>query len=135
VLWFDLMFDVQLLRQTAAEPAETTLSSIAQYYRRVTAEARPMNRLVPVAMLATLVGIIGQLVRHDAPRWVSVGSAVVAVIPIGLALSRTVPRAIRLGRRGDPLAVQGSLARSILRDHLFCAASIAVLLVVQLASA
>jgi NADH:ubiquinone oxidoreductase subunit 6 (subunit J) len=63
---------------------------------------------------------------------VSVVSVVLAAVPIGLAASRTVPSAVRLGARRDPVAVQSRLARSIFREHLFCFASIATLLVVQL---
>jgi hypothetical protein len=132
VLWFDLMFDVQVLHRGEAEPPQSALKSIAKYYRRVTTDARPMNRLVPVAMLATLVGVALQLIRDDAPRWVSAISAVSAMIPIGLAISRTVPSASRLGTRRDPLATQATLARSILRDHLVCVALITALLVTQL---
>src|SRR5438094_4323905 len=48
VLWFDLMFDVQVLgRGRGADPLpEEVLASIAAYYRRVTTQARPMNYLV-----------------------------------------------------------------------------------------
>ena len=52
VLWFDLMFDVQV-RHDPVDPA--AVRSIAGYYRRVTTDARPMNRLVALAMLVTLV--------------------------------------------------------------------------------
>ena len=54
VLWFDLMFDVQVLHDPV-DPA--TVRSIATYYRRVTTDARPMNRLVALAMLTVLVSI------------------------------------------------------------------------------
>lgn len=134
VLWFDLMFDVQVLRHRDDVP-EVVLASIAGYYRRVTTEARPMNRLVAVAMLATLVAIALQLVGDDAPRWVSAVSAVAAMAPIGLATARTVPSAVRLGARRDPVATQSKLAKSICRDHLLCFPSIATLLVVQFVGA
>jgi hypothetical protein len=73
-----------------------------------------------------------QLVGDDAPRWVSAVSVVAAVAPIGLAGVRTVPGAVRLGSRRDPIAAQSRLARAIVREHCFCFASIAVLLAVQL---
>ena len=132
VLWFDLMFDVQVLRHTDGDVPEPVLASIAGYYRRVTTEARPMNRLVVVVMLGTLLAIVLQVIREDAPRWVSAVSAVAAVAPIGLAAVHTVPSAVRLGARRDPVAMQSTLARSICRDHLFSIGSIATLLVVQL---
>jgi len=46
VLWFDLMFEVQS-RGHAGDPLPSeVLASISAYYRRVTTEAYPMNRLV-----------------------------------------------------------------------------------------
>jgi hypothetical protein len=132
VLWFDLMFDVQVLRYREDDVPEVVLASIAGYYRRVTTEARPMNRLVAAVMLATLLAIVVQAMGDDAPRWVSVVSAVAAAAPIGLAAARTVPSAVRLGSRRDPVDAQGTLARSICRDHMICIPWIATLLVVQL---
>jgi hypothetical protein len=132
VLWFDLMFDVQVLRYREDDVPEVVLASIAGYYRRVTTEARPMNRLVAAVMLATLLAIVVQAIGDDAPRWVSVVSAVAAAAPIGLAAARTVPSAARLGSRRDPVEAQRMLARSIFRDHMFCIPWIATLLVVQL---
>ena len=132
VLWFDLMFDVQVLRHPDGELPETVLASIAGYYRRVTTEARPMNRLVAVVMLSTVTAIVVQLIRGDAPRWVSAASAVTALVPIGLAGGRTVPDAVRLGTRRDSVPAQSRLARSVCRDHLVCVAGIATLLLTQL---
>jgi hypothetical protein len=132
VLWFDLMFDVQVLRHARGELPEAVLASIAGYYRRVTTEASPMNRLVVVAMTATLIGIVAQLVRADAPRWVSAISIVTAAAPIGLAAIRTVPGAVRLGTRSDSPTVQSTLARSICREHVACFLSISILLLTQI---
>ena len=132
VLWFDLMFDVQVLRHPDGELPETVLASIAGYYRRVTTEARPMNRLVAVVMLSTVTAIVVQLIRGDAPRWVSAASAVAALVPIALAGGRTVPDAVRLGTRRDSVPAQSRLARSVCRDHLVCVAGIATLLLTQL---
>jgi hypothetical protein len=131
VLWFDLMFDVQVLRYRDDDVPDAVLASIAGYYRRVTTEARPLNRLVAAVMVATLLAIVLQAMGDDAPRWVSVVSAVTAAAPIGLAATRTVPSAVRLGTRLDSVETQRSLARSICRDHLFCLPSIATLLLVQ----
>jgi hypothetical protein len=132
VLWFDLMFDVQVLGYGDDDVPDAVLASLAGYYRRVTTEARPMNRLVAVVMLATLLAIVVQLTGDDAPRWVSAVSGVLAVGAIGLAAARTVPSAVRLGARRDSVATQSRLARSVCRDHLWCIASIATLLVIQL---
>jgi hypothetical protein len=46
---------------------------------------------------------------------------VLAGAPIGLALTRTVRNAVRLGSRSDDAARQSRLARAICRDHLLCA--------------
>jgi hypothetical protein len=75
VLWFDLMFDVQALRGRERELPEEVLASIAGYYRRVTTTARPMDRLIALVMLATLAGIVAELVRGDTPAWVAWTSA------------------------------------------------------------
>lgn len=137
VLWFDLMFDVQVIRrrERGGELPEQVLASISGYYRRVTTRARPMNRLVAAVMVATLPAIAVQLARDEAPAWVSVVSLALAGLSIALAATVTVPNAVRLGARMDGAGVQSRLARSILRDHVLCAAAITTLLIVQLAFA
>ena len=132
VLWFDLMFDVQALGSRDAELPETVLSSIAGYYRRVTTTARPMDRLIALVMVVTLAAIGVEIVRGDVPAWVGWVSLVLAAAPIGLAATRTLPSAVRLGARQDTVDRQSALARSVGRQHLFCLASIAALLVLQL---
>jgi hypothetical protein len=124
VLWFDLMFDVQIRSETAE-----ALTSIAAYYRRVTTEAFPMNRLVASAMLVTLGAIVGELVQGDG--WAAWISLVLAAVPIALAGVRTVPAAVRLGAREDPIPAQRVAAHRILTEHAFCLACIVALLVVQ----
>jgi hypothetical protein len=131
VLWFDLMFDVQLAR-SSDRGRDDAVASISAYYARVTTAARPMNRLVALAMLATLTSLVVQIARGDRPRWVGLASLVLAAGPIVLAAARTVPSAVRLGAARDPGDVQLRLAGSIYRDHLIGAASIAALLAVEL---
>ena len=135
VLWFDLMFDVQVAGHDERELPEATLASIAAYYARVTTAARPMNRLIALVMLATLAAIVAEIASGDVPRWVAWSSLALAAAPIALAGGRTVPSAVRLGGRGDSLERQSALARSIRREHLLCLAAIAALLVLQLAAA
>ena len=130
VLWFDLMFDVQVLRG----PPEAGLASISGYYRRVTTDARPMNMLVGAAMVGTLAAIVVQIAEGDAPAWVGWASLALAGSAIGLAAVHTFPAAVRLGALRDPPKVQLRLARSILRDHLICFPAIATVLVIQLSS-
>jgi hypothetical protein len=128
------MFDVQVMGRRSDELPGPVLASIAGYYRRVTTAARPMNRLIATVMLATLAALVVEVTdthgRSWAP-WVSLG---LAGAPILLAATHTVPRAVRLGAGSDTPARQSALARSILRDHLLCLASIAALLTVQLAA-
>jgi hypothetical protein len=129
VLWFDLMFDVQIASRGAGEQA---VASIAAYYRRVTTAASPMNRLVAAAMVATLVSIVVQIARGDRPRWVGPVALALAGMAIVLAGLRTVPNAVRLGARTDPITGQRELARSIYRDHLACVLAISAVLAVEL---
>jgi len=135
VLWFDLMFDVQVLRHRDADVPEDTLASIAAYYRRVTTAARPMNRFIAAVMLATIASIVVQLVRGDAPRWAEALSLVLTASAIALAAVHTVPSAVRLGTRLDGVERESRLARSILRDHLVCFMAVAAVLFIQLAFA
>jgi ER membrane protein SH3 len=135
VLWFDLMFDVQVLGRHEPELPAAVRDSIAAYYRRVTTTARPMNRLVVAAMLVALVGLVGEIVRGDANVWIETASLALAAFAIGLAAVRTVRNAVRLGAQTDPAARQSVLARSILRDHGLCFVAIACTLILQLAVA
>ena len=56
VLWFDLMFDVQVRRHPEGDLPEPVLASIAAYYRRVTTDARPMSWAVAVVMVIGVAG-------------------------------------------------------------------------------
>lgn len=135
VLWFDLMFDVQVRSHRGDTLPEEVLASISSYYRRVTTDAAPMNRFVAIGMIVTLAGIGTQaVIGHLAWGW-SAGSALLAVPPIVLAGARVVPAAVRLGGRADEPVVQSQLARQIYRDHVFCFSSIALLVVTQTVAA
>ena len=135
VLWFDLMFDVQVRSHRDIALPEAVLASIAGYYARVTTAARPMNRLVAAVMLATLAAIVVEIVGGEPRRWVAWVSLALAAAPIGLAGARVVPAAVRLGGRADPPERQSALAREIFRGHLLCAALIVALLALQLSFA
>lgn len=127
----DLIFDVQALRPRGAgqELPEPILASIAGYYHRATTTSRPMGRLIGVVMV-TLLGALGfQAFRGHEPGWVLGTSAILAGLPVGLALVRTVPRAVRLGHRADTADEQSRLARAIGRDHLICAGCMLAFLV------
>ena len=131
VLWMDLMFDSQL--RSVADPVdEAVLSSIAGYYHRATTTSQPRGALV-AAVMATLMALLGlHAVRGGTAGWVMVASAALAGGPILLAWTRTVPAAVRLGRRTDPPVVQTRLARAIYRDHRICLVSISAFLALWL---
>jgi hypothetical protein len=134
VLWFDLMFDVQALRPRDGVLPEQVLASIAAYYARVTTAARPMNRLVAAVMVATIGTLIAEIASAEHSAWVGWLSLALALAAVALAALHTVPSAVRLGARTDGPEHQSELARSICRDHLFCIAAIAGVLILQLAS-
>jgi hypothetical protein len=133
VLWFDLMFDVQVFRHRGDELPAGVLESIAGYYGRVTTAASPMTWLVAAVMLVTLGAIVAQIGAGDAPRGAAWASLLIAAVPIGIAMTHTFPAAVRLGARAGTVEAQSRLARSICRDHLLCLGGITSLLVVQLA--
>ena len=131
VLWMDLMFDTQAgLR--GADPDESDVASIAAYYRRATTTSQPMGTLIAVVMGVLLVCLGIEAWRGGRPNWVLIASAVLAGGPILVALLRTVPSAVRLGRCSDTPAEQSRLARAIYRDHLVCLAGMALFLLLWL---
>ena len=132
VLWFDLMFDVQT-RKSAANPLPSEiLASISAYYRRVTTEAFPMNRLVALVMLLTLAVIVAEIVRGTFAWWVAWGSLLLAGSGFVPTMMRTVPNARRLGTAADTPEEQTRLARSVYRDHVFSFARMSVVMILQL---
>jgi len=134
VLWMDLIFDVQVLahRTAGEELPEPVLASIAGYYHRATTTSQPMSRLIALVMLILLGALGFQATRGHDPGWLLAISAGLAGVPMALALTRTVPNAVRLGHRADSPAVQTRLARSICRDHLACVGCIFGFLVLWL---
>jgi hypothetical protein len=134
VLWFDLMFDVQTRgHNEEALPAEV-LASISAYYRRVTTDAAPMNRLVALMMLVVLGAILAEIFADEISGWITWGSLALALFGFAVTRMRTLPNAIRLGQASDPPELQSLLARSIFRDHAYGFARTLVLLALQLAT-
>jgi hypothetical protein len=135
VLWMDLIFDVQVWKHRGAsdELPEPVLASIANYYHRATTTSRPMSRLIALVMVILLGALVFQALRGHYPGWLLGTSAVLAGVPVLLALTHTVPYAVRLGKRTDSASQQTRLARSICRDHLICATCMLAFLVVWLA--
>lgn len=130
VLWFDLMFDVQILRSAASQQGH--VDSIAAYYRRVTTEAMPMGYLVGAVMLLT-VGAAVHRAMHEHWRTITIVALVLCAAPIILALLRTVPEAQRLGSGDGTLDERVAMARRICRDHLACFAAMLGFVVLQIA--
>lgn len=135
VLWFDLMFDVQVVPHRRADVVpEPVVDSISAYYRRVTTDASPMGRLVALVMVCLLALLVWQAVRGGTPAWVSTVCLVAAGAAIGLAIGKVVPAAVRLGARTDDAAGRSALARSIFRDHVAFLGMMVTVLGVQLAA-
>lgn len=137
VLWMDLIFDVQVLqyRRAGEELPERVLASIAGYYHRATTASRPMGHVIAAVMLILLAALGFQAARGHDPAWLIGSSAALAGVPVILALTHTVPSAVRLGHRADGPAEQTRLARAICRDHLVCFAGMLAFLVVWTARA
>ncbi|MSO37908.1 MAG: hypothetical protein EXQ69_06605 [Acidimicrobiia bacterium] len=132
VLWFDMMFDVQV-RETKSDDLPTdALASISTYYARVTTGANPMNRLVLVVMASSVLAHGAVIFVGGLPLWKSVIPFVFTVGVVGLAVSHTVGNAERLGRQTDDATQLSSLARSVFRDHKVCFAAISTVLVISL---
>ena len=129
VLWFDLMFDVQIVGRG---DHDTAIASIGTYYRRVTTTARPMNRLVALWMVVTVVSLVVQMVRADGNRWMSAMALAFSATAIGIAAARTVRNAVRLGRGIEDPSTSLRLARTTLFDHLASFALMAATLIVVL---
>jgi hypothetical protein len=132
VLWFDLMFDVQTRKHGGDLLPGEVLASISAYYRRVTTEAYPMNRLVALVMVLTLAAICAEIVQGENPWWIGWVSLALAGSGFVLTITRTVPNAVRLGRGNDSPEQQSTLARAIYRDHLLSFARMIVVLGLQL---
>ena len=132
VLWFDLMFDVQVRKHAGTPLPAHVLASISAYYRRVTTEAYPMNRLVALVMLLTTAALVAEIIVGVRPRWVGWISLALVVAGAAITLRRTVPNARRLGGGQDSPEVQSTLARAICRDHLFSFGRTALVLGLQL---
>jgi hypothetical protein len=113
VLWFDLMFDVQTRKYPGDLLPPEVLASISAYYRRVTTEAYPMNRLVALVMVLTLAAICAEIVQGVDPWWIGWVSIALAGSGFVLTITRTVPNAVRLASARDTAEQQSTLARDL----------------------
>jgi hypothetical protein len=132
VLWFDLMFDVQTRKSVANPLPSEVLASISAYYRRVTTDAYPMNRLVALVMLLTIAVICAEIACGEYAWWIAWGSLLLAGSGFVPTMMRTVPNARRLGAATDTPEEQTRLARAVCRDHMFSFARMSAVLLLQL---
>ena len=132
VLWFDLMFDVQTRKHEGSVLPPPVLASISAYYRRVTTEAYPMNRLIALVMLLTLAAICVEIWQGENAWWIGWGSLLLAGSGFVPTMTRTVPNARRLGSAQDSAEEQSRLARAVCRDHMLSFARMSLVLILQL---
>lgn len=128
ILWMDLIFDVQVWGANGS--TEPVLASIAAYYRRATTDASPMGMLIAAVMVTALGGALVRAVRAPSRR--TIAALGVIALPVGLALGRIVPNAVRLGQRTDDVAGQIALAHAIAREHVVCLVAVVGFLILQL---
>jgi hypothetical protein len=94
-----------------------------------------MSFLIALMMAILLGSLAFRAFSASDPGWLLVVSFVLAGVPILLAMTRTVPNAVALGKRVGTPAEQSRLARAICRDHIVCLAFISEFLVVWVALA
>ena len=128
ILWFDLMFDVQMLADPVSEQA---LASIAAYYRRVTVDSYPMANLVSAVMSLTIAGVVWQLFWGRMSLRLRLAALVLGGGPIVLAAARVLPNAMMLAVQGGSVAEQSDLARAIMVDHIACFAAIGAFVLIE----
>lgn len=132
VLWFDLMFDVQVWPYWGQETLpEEVLASIARYYQQVTTDAAPMNLFVGAMMFLTIGAVIRNLFRGTQAVWVRVGTLILVSVPVAAAQVVIFPGAQQLAARTDSLAVQTNLANAIFTAHVACFVAISLMLLLQ----
>lgn len=137
VLWMDLIFDVQVLGHRRVDGAlpEPVLASIAAYYKRATTDSAPMSRLIAAVMAVAVVGSFIHVFTGANALALRFAALSLCTAPTGLAITRVVPNAVRLGTRRDDPATQSALARAICRDHLVCLVCVAAFVSTELALA
>ncbi len=132
VLWFDLMFDVQVRRHPSGTLPPEILSATSSYYRRVTVEGAPMMYLPVAVMVLVLAAIVIELVKAAVTPWVGWASLVLAAWAEVSVAFVAVPRAQRIGRAQEPAETLSDLARTVFRLHAIAAACWVVVIALQL---
>ena len=132
VLWFDLMFDVQVWPHWGTEILpDDVLASIAGYYQRVTTEAAPMNMAVGAMMFLTIGAVIWNLFQGTHALWVRLVTVALLSVPVAAAQLVIFPNAQRLATRTGDLVQQTLLANDIFTAHVVCLIAISLLLLLQ----
>ncbi|AWY99767.1 hypothetical protein RHODOSMS8_00209 [Rhodobiaceae bacterium] len=132
VLWFDLMFDVQVWPHWGQETLpEEVLASIAGYYQRVTSDAAPMNLLVGTVMVIVLLTTLLRARDKRVNFWNRVGTIALVGPAIAAGVEIAFPFAVQLGARTDDLVTQTELANAIFVTHVACFVAITLMLVLQ----
>jgi len=130
VLWFDLMFDVQVWPYWGQETLpEEVLASIAGYYRRVTTDAWPMNLFVGAAMVFVLLTAFLRARDKRVTPWNRFSTLILAGAATSAGIEVAFPIAEQLGTRTDDLVTQTELANAIFVTHVACFVAITLMLV------
>ncbi len=132
VLWFDLMFDVQVWPYWGQETLpEEVLASIAGYYRRVTTDAWPMNLFVGAVMVFVLLTAFLRARDKRVTPWNRFSTLILAGAATSAGIEVAFPIAEQLGDRTDDLVTQTELANAIFVTHVACFVAITLMLVLQ----
>src|SRR4029450_13009821 len=94
-----------------------------------------MNRLVSSVMVLTLVATCGEIYEGKARWWVGWGTLAILAVGVTLALTRTVPNAVRLGSAAATPVVQTEVGRAIYSDPALHLGRTLLLLLLQLCAA
>lgn len=132
VVWWDMIFDSQVLRHPAGTLPPDVLATTSSYYRRCTVEGKPMMYLPVVVMPLVLAAITAEIARASVPAWLGWASLVLAACGVGGTAFFAVPRAQRLGRGQDAPDIQSTLARQVFLFHKLSAACWVVVIGLQL---
>ncbi len=132
VLWFDLMFDVQVWPYWGQEVLpEMVLASIAGYYQRVTTDAAPMNLLVGTVMVLVLLTAFMRARDKRVTPWNRFSTLILAGAATSAGIEIAFPIAEQLGTRTDDLVTQTELANTIFVTHVACFVAITLMLLLQ----
>lgn len=132
IVWWDMIFDSQVLNHPTGDLPPDVLATTSSYYRRCTVEGRPMMYLPVVVMLLTLASIVCELLRHIGPAWVGWTSLALAAGGTVSVAFIAVPRAQRIARAQESPEVLSDLARFVFKLHALAAICWIVVIVLQL---